>query len=167
MVFSCLVAFCMISSLNSFRVHFNVIYSLGNSQKSHGDMSGEYGAWQTTGMLCVAMKAWITCAEWALSWWTNLAVTLLMCKSSVKIECTDPILNPNSVAISQTVIWRYCMIAVCTCSITLSFRLVEGQSERGLLSTDVQPFLKRLYHSFIREVLMALSPKACWMVSTW
>ena len=39
------------------RVPFNIIFSLGKSQKSHGAMSGEYGAWRTTGILCLAKKS--------------------------------------------------------------------------------------------------------------
>jgi len=69
-----------------------------------------------------------------------------------------------------TVIRRFCMSKVRTCLMTLSFRLVEGLPWRGSLSTDVLPFLKRLYHSFIRVILMASSPKDCWIfriVSTW
>jgi len=50
-------------------------------------------------------------------------------------------------------------------------RLVEGLSERASLSTDVRPFLNRLYHSLICVMPMALSPKntRCIfrMVSTW
>jgi hypothetical protein len=100
------------------------------------------------------------------SFGTNLANTLLMCKSPVKIECTgtDPMFTPNSIAISQTVIRWSCMIVVWTCSITLSFWLVEGLPERSLLSTDVWPFLKWLYPFFICEVLMASSLKACWIL---
>ena len=93
------------------------------------------------------------------SFGTNLVDTLLMCKSLDKIECTNPMVTPNSVQISRTLIRWSCMIAVCTCSIILSFQLFEGLPEHGSLSTDVRPFLKRLYYSFIREVLMASSPR--------
>lgn len=61
------------------------------------------------------------------------------------------------------------MTKVCTCPITFWFGLVEGLPERGSLSTIVQPSLKRLYHFFSLDVLMASSPKASWiwrMVST-
>jgi hypothetical protein len=79
-------------------------------------------------------------------------------------ECTDPMLTPTSITSSRTVIRRSCMIKVRTWSITLSFRLVEGLTGHGSLSTDVQPSLKRLNHSFMHEKLMALSAKALWMV---
>ncbi|PSN45485.1 hypothetical protein C0J52_08653 [Blattella germanica] len=42
--------------------------------------------------------------------------------------------------------------------------------ESGSLFTEVRPFFKRLNHSFIREMLMELSPKACCIfrtVSAW
>jgi hypothetical protein len=46
-----------------------------------------------------------------------------------------------------------------------SFRLVEGLPGRGSLSTDVRPSLKRLNHSFMREMLTASFPKACWILA--
>ena len=93
----------------------------------------------------------------------NFADTLFKPKSAVKIVCNDPVLTPTSSASSRTVIWRSCMTKVCTWLMTLSFRLVEGLPWRGSLSTDVLPSLKLLYHSFNRVILMASSPKACWI----
>jgi hypothetical protein len=55
------------------------------------------------------------------------------------------------------------MTKVLALSMTLSFRLVEGLPGHGSLSTDVRPSSKRLNHSFMREMLMASSPKACWI----
>jgi len=104
------------------------------------------------------------------SFGTNFADTLLKPKSAVKMECTDPMLTPTSSTSSRTVIRVSCTIKARTWLMTLSFRLVEGLSWHGSLSTDVLPPLKRLYHSFIHLILMALSPKACWIfriVSTW
>jgi hypothetical protein len=104
------------------------------------------------------------------SFGTNFADTLLKPKSAVKMVCTNPMLTPTSSASSRTVIGRSCMSKVRTWLMTLSFWLVEGLLWHGSLSTDVLPSLKQLYHSFILVILMALSPKACWIfrvVSTW
>ena len=103
------------------------------------------------------------------SFGTNFVDTLLKPISAVKMVCTDLMLTPTSPASSWTVIWRSCMTKVHTWLMT-SFRLVEALPWRGSLSTDVLPSLKRLYHSFIRVILMASSPKPCWIfriVSTW
>ena len=58
--------------------------------------------------------------------------------TSVKVECTDPMLTPNSVAISRTVIRRSCMISVHICSITFSFWLVDGLPECGCVGAGEQ-----------------------------
>jgi hypothetical protein len=100
----------------------------------------------------------------------NWVDTLFKPKSSAKIECTNPVLTPTSIASSRTVIWRYCMTKVRTWSTTLSFRLVEGLPGRGSLSTDVRPCLKQLNHSFNHEILVESSSNAwwiLWMVFTW
>lgn len=67
MVFSWFVAFGIISSLGCNMVLFRSLFSLGKIQKSHVAMSGEYGAWRSTGLLCLAKKLCIKCEEW-LSW---------------------------------------------------------------------------------------------------
>jgi len=98
------------------------------------------------------------------------ADTLRMDKSSVKIECTEPVFIPTSSASSQTVTRWSCMTKVRTWSMSSSFRLVEGLPERASLSTDVRQSLNRLYHPLICVVPMASSPKTRWifrMVSTW
>jgi len=100
----------------------------------------------------------------------NFADTLCMAKSSVKMECTEPVLIPTSSASSQTVTRRSCMTKVRTWSMSSSFRLVEGLPERVSLSTDVRPSLNRLCHPLICVMPMASSPKTHWifrMVSTW
>jgi len=120
-------------------------------------------------MSCVISRRSCFCSI-VSSFGTNFAYTLLKPKSAVKMVCTDPMLTPTSSASSRTVIQRSCMTKVRTWLMTLSFRLVEGLPWRGSLSTDVLPSLKRLYHSFIRVILMVSSPKTCWIfriVSTW
>ena len=104
------------------------------------------------------------------SFGTNFADTLRIAKSSVKMECTEPVLIPISFAFSRTVTRRSCMTKVHTWSMSSSFRLVESLPERASLSIDVRPCLNRLYHSLICVMTIASSPKTRWifrMVSTW
>ena len=84
---------------------------------------------------------------------------LHMATSSVKMECTEPVLLPTSSASSRTVTQQSCMTKVHTWSMSSSFRLLEGLLERVSLSTDVRPYLNRLYHSLICVMPMASSPK--------
>jgi len=100
----------------------------------------------------------------------RFADILRMAKSSVKMECTEPLLFPTSSASSQKVTRRSCMTKVRTWSMSSSFRLVEGLPEWASLSTEVRPSLNRLYHFLICERPMASSLKThwiFWMVSTW
>ena len=104
------------------------------------------------------------------SFGTNLADTLRRFKSSVRMEWTEPVLIPTSATISCTDKWRSSSTFSRTWSITSSFRLVDGLPERGSLSTDARPSLKRLKHCFIWVGFKASFPKACWIfriVSTW
>jgi len=99
----------------------------------------------------------------------RFANTLRMDKSSVKMECTEPVLISTSSTSSRLVTWWSCMTKVRTWSMSWSFRL-EGLPEWVLLSTDMRPSLNRLYHSLICVMPMASSPKTrwiFWMVSTW
>jgi len=52
----------------------SVSFSVGNSQKSLGARSGEYGSWGTTSKL-LSKNWWTRAARWggALSWWKNTA----------------------------------------------------------------------------------------------
>ena len=75
---------------------------------------------------------------------------------------------PRSFSSSRTVNGRSPSIASRTRSILSNVCVVEGQPERESLSTEVQPPLKRLYHSFIRVLLIRSFPKAfciIWIVS--
>jgi hypothetical protein len=78
---------------------------------------------------------------------TNFATTLHVCKSSVKIECAEPVLIPTSSAISQMVKRRSSRIRECTFPMIFAFWLVDGLPERWSPSANVQPSLKRLNHS--------------------
>ena len=129
------------------------------------------GSWNSTqsSISCAISRRRCFCSI-VSSFSTNFTDILLKPKSAVKMVCTNPMLTPTSPASSRTVIRRSCMTKVRTWLMTLSFRLVEGLPWRGPLSTDVLPSLKRLYHSFIRVILMASSTKACWIfriLSTW
>ena len=101
---------------------------------------------------------------------TNFADTLRIRKSSVRMEWTEPVLIPTSTAISLTATRRSFSTSSRTWSFTSSFRLVHGLPERGSLSTDFWPFLRRLNHSFVWVGLKATSPNTCWIfriVSIW
>jgi hypothetical protein len=76
-----------------------------------------------------------------------------MAKSSVKMECSKPVLIPTSFTSSRTVTRCSCMTKVRTWSMSSSFRLVEGLLERASLSTDVRPSLNRFYHSLIYVIV--------------
>jgi len=104
------------------------------------------------------------------SFGTNFTDTLRKAKSSVKMECTKPVLIPASSESSRTVTWRSCMTKVRTWSMSSLFWLVEGLPEQASLSPDERPFLNWLYHSLICVMPMALSLKTRWiyqMFSTW
>ena len=75
------------------------------------------------------------------------------------MECTEPVLIPNSSASTRTATRRSCMTEVRPWSMSSSFRLVEGLPERASLSTDVRPSSNRLYRSLICVMPMASSPK--------
>jgi hypothetical protein len=70
MEYSLAIVFHIKSFRDSKQVPFSCVFRWGNSQKSQGPISGEYGACWTTGMLYLAKKVWISCKEWAgaLSW---------------------------------------------------------------------------------------------------
>ena len=75
---------------------------------------------------------------------------------------------PRSFSSSRTVNRRSHSIASRTRSILSNVFVVEGRPERESLSTEVQSPLKRLYHSFIRVLLIHSFPKAfciIWIVS--
>ena len=122
-----------------------------------------------SGMSCATSRRSCFCSI-VSSFGTNLADTARKAKSSVKMECTEPLLIPTSFASSRMVTRRSCMTKVRTWSMSSSLRLVEGLPERASLSTDVRPYLNRLYHSLICVMPMASSPKTRWifrMISTW
>ena len=89
-------------------------------------------------------------------------------KIAFKISQTVVFGIPRSFSSSRTVNRRSPSIASRTRSILSNAFVVEGRQERESLSTEVQPPLKRLYHSFIRVLLINSFPKAfcfIWIVS--
>lgn len=52
-------------SLFSKCFHFTVIFRPVKIQKSYCSMSGDYGAYRTSGVLSVTRETWIMFAEWA------------------------------------------------------------------------------------------------------
>jgi len=103
------------------------------------------------------------------SFGTNFADTLRMAKSSVKMECTEPVPIPTSYASSQTVTWRSCMPKSALGQWVRHFGLLRAyRNERR--SPPTCGHMNRLYHSLICVMPMASSPKTRWifrMVSTW
>ena len=158
------------------RVPYNVVWWLKSSPFQVGEQTkiaeshvGRVGSLSNHGNVVFGQESLnqLRGMNWCVV--TNFKDTLCMTKSSVKMECTEPVLIPTS-ASSWTVARRSCMTKVRTWSMSSSFRLVEGVPEQASLSTDVWPSLNRLYHSLICVMPMASSPKTHLifrMVSTW
>ena len=88
------------------------------------------------------------------------AHTRVIPKILFKISQTVVFSIPRSFSSSQTVNRQSPSIASHTRSILSNVFVVEGQTERESLSTEVRPLLKRLYRSFIRVLLIHSFPKA-------
>ena len=86
--------------------------------------------------------------------------TRVIPKILFKISQTVVVSIPRSFSISQTVNQRSPSIVSCTRSILSNVFVFEGRPERESLSTEVRPPLERLYHSFIRVLLIHSFPKA-------
>ena len=96
------------------------------------------------------------------------AQTRVIPKILSKISQTVVFGIPKSFSSPRTVNRRSGSIASRTRTILSNLFVVEGLPERESLSTEVQPPLKRLYHSFIRVLLIHSFPKAIciiWIVS--
>ena len=164
------VPYNVVSWLNS--SPFQLLFQLGEQPKiarSHvgrvGSLSNHRHVFGQKSLNHLRGKSWYV----VMMQLPRFADTLRMDKSSVKMECTEPVLISTSSASSRTVTRWSCMTEVRTWSTSSSSRLVEGLPERASLSTDVWPYLNRLYHS-ICVMPMASSPKTRWifqMVSTW
>ena len=97
-----------------------------------------------------------------------IAHTRVIPKMLFKISQTAVFGIPRSFSSSRTVNRRLPSIASHIRSILSNVFVVEGRPERESLSTEVRPPLKRLYHTFIRVLLIHSFPKAfciIWIVS--
>ena len=74
--------------------------------------------------------------------------------SSLKIVWTEPVLIPYFPKISLMDIRRFSSTIRRKLAMNSSFLLVDGLTDRGLLSTEVCPCLMRLYHFFISVISM-------------
>ena len=96
---------------------------------------------------------------------TNFAMTHFVPRSCIKTLDTIVFGLPPSAASSHTVSHRSLLTTARTGSTFSGVLLVASLPERGSLSTDPQPSLKCLCHTFICAALIASSLKAFW--TTW
>ena len=87
-----------------------------------------------------------------------------MPRSCIKISDRVVFAIPRSASSSRTVSHWYWLIAAHTSPTFSGVLLVSGLPEHGSLSTDSQPSLKCLCHTFICAALMASSLKAFWII---
>ena len=101
---------------------------------------------------------------WQQKLGTKFAMMCFMLRSCIKVLDTVVFGIPESASTSHTLSCRSLLIAACTCSTFSGGLLVAGLPECGPLSTDSQPSLKHLCHTFIHAALVASSPKAFWII---
>ena len=85
-------------------------------------------------------------------------------KICVKISDTVVFGVPRSAGSSRAVSHRSLLIVAHTPSTLTGVLLAAGLPERGSLSADSQPSLKRVCHTFICAALIASSPKVFWII---
>ena len=95
----------------------------------------------------------------------NFAHTRVIPKILFKSSQTVVFGIPRSFYSSRTVNRRLPSIACRTRSMFSGVVVSEGRPERGSLSTDVRPFLNRLYHSFICVIPILSSTNAFCIIS--
>ena len=95
---------------------------------------------------------------------TNFATTGFVPGSCDKISDTVVSGTPSSASSPHTVSRRSLLTAAHTCSTVSGVLLGAGLPERGSLSTDSRPSLKRLCHACICAALIASSLEASWMI---
>ena len=134
-----------ISPILSKRCPLSGLLSLGNSQKSHGVKSGEYGR---CGTICVEFLAkWSrrTSAVWdgALSW---CKTTSCLPKISFEIVLNDslemPIVSARSLNVNRRFLWTNSLNWLTCCSTVDA----DGRPGRSKSSTRSLPSLKSFYH---------------------
>ena len=108
--------------------------------------------------------AWYSFFSGSRSHRTHFSVTCFMPRPCIKISDTVVFGIPRPASGSCTVSCRSLLIAACTRSTFWGVLLVAGPPECGSLSTDSQPSLKHLCHTFICTELISSSPKAFWII---
>ena len=112
----------------------------------------------------LATAAWCSFCSGNRSLRKNFATTHCMPRSCVKISDTVVSGTPRSASSSHTVSHQSLLIAACTHSTFPGVLIVAGLPEHGSLPTGSRPSLRLLCHSFICAALIALSPKAFWII---
>jgi len=117
-----------------------------------------------------ATSRWSCFCSIVSSFGTNFTDTLRKAKSSVKMECIEPVLIPQllpNFSDGDTPVWHDQSPHLVN---ELVISACWGPTGRASLSPNVRPSLNRLYHSSICVMPTASSPKTCWifwMISTW
>ena len=91
-------------------------------------------------------------------------MTHFMPRSYITISDTVDFGIPRAASRSHTVSHQSLLIAAHTRSTFSCVLLVAGLPEHGSLSTDSQPSLQHLCHTFICDAFIALSLKAFWII---
>ena len=112
----------------------------------------------------LATIAWCSLCSGSRSCGTNFVVMCFMPRSSVKISVTVVLGIPRSASSSHTVSHRSLLITAYTSSTFSGVLLVAGLAECRSLSTDSQPSLKHLCHTFICVAVIASSLKTFWII---
>ena len=112
----------------------------------------------------LATAAQCSCGSGSRSCGKNFPMTCFMPRPCVKISDAVVFGMPRSDSGSHTVSCQSWMIAACTHSTFSGVLLVAGLPECGSLSTDSQPSLKHLCHTFTCTAFIASSPKSFWII---
>ena len=112
----------------------------------------------------LATIAWCSLCSGSRSCGTNFVVMCFMPRSSIKISVTVVLGIPRSASSSHTVSHRSLLITAYTSSTFSGVLLVAGLAECRSLSTDSQPSLKHLCHTFICVAVIASSLKTFWII---
>jgi hypothetical protein len=137
----CRVPYNVASWLES--IHFQMHFQMGEEPKitrSHVERVGSLSYHSNfvsdqEGLYQFARNQLVRCYDAGATFPLSTVPVSCMAKSSVRSECTEPLLILTSYSSSLTVTWRSCMTEVRTWSLSSSFQLVEGLRERASLST--------------------------------
>ena len=132
-------------------------FSFEKNQKLQGPQSG---SWVAIWIKSLAAAARYSCCCGSRSHGTNFATTHFMPRSWTKISGTVVLGIPTSASSSRAVSRQSSLIAALICSTFSGLLLVACLPECGSLSTDSQPSLTYLCHTFICFTLI----EACFKV---